>query len=232
MNLRPLLLMLCLAAPSAWAGERVQAQALIDCARAALLQRAPDVATELELIATPLEPSLLDDGDAVRLQAGKIDGSWPRRRIGVPVTIWRGEQQLQSRMVWFNVRQWREVQVYARDARSGESGEQIPLQIERTDLLAAASPATDLLVAAPSQARLRRAVRRGQLALAADFETLPAVARADEVRLRLRADGLQLTTVATAQRDGQVGDWIEVVPRDGMPVRARVTARNEVTLEQ
>ena len=232
MILRPLLLMLCLAAPSAWAGERVQAQALIDCARTALLHHAPEVAAELELTATPLEPSLLDDGEAIRLQAGKIDGTWPRRRIGVPVTIWRGEQQLQSRMVWFNVRQWREVQVYARDARTGETGDEVPLQVERTDLLAAALPATGLLSNAPAQARLRRAVRRGQLALAADFETLPAVTRADEVRLRLRGDGLQLTTVATAQRDGQVGEWIEVIPRDGTPVRARVTARNEVTLEQ
>jgi flagella basal body P-ring formation protein FlgA len=232
MSLRPLLLMLWLTTSPLWAGERVEAQALMECARAALLQRAPDVASELELTAAPLEPSRLDDGEPVRLQAGSIDGSWPRRRVGVPVTIWRGDKQVQSRMVWFDVRQWREVQVYARDARTGETGDEVPLQVERTDLLAAALPATGLLSNAPAQARLRRAVRRGQLALAADFETLPAVTRADEVRLRLRGDGLQLTTVATAQRDGQVGEWIEVIPRDGTPVRARVTARNEVTLEQ
>lgn len=170
--------------------------------------------------------------DRYELVAGEVRGQWPRRRVGVPVNVLVDGKKMQSRIVWFSVRQWTPALVYRQAATSGDVVDPEQIGVERMDVVG-------LDVPDPRQTdwvrgmRLRHPVRAGQLVLRTDFEPAPAVARNDEVQLAVQVGTIRLVTSAVAFEDGAIDELINVRP-EGVTdmVRARVVGRNEVQIER
>jgi flagellar basal body P-ring formation protein FlgA len=217
------------------AAQVVAPDELIEQARAALLARSSDLPGQLEIVpAAALLSSQVDGEGELRLEAGTVDGAWPRRRVGVPVQVWLGERLVQSRMVWFTVSWWHDVPVYSHDAQAGVSSTSLETHIARTDLAGAMDvrQLSESRMPVAAGLRLRRAVRAGQPVLAGDFEPSPAVARQAQVTLAVRHGQVELKTPAVAQGDGEVGELVKVLPSGASQwVRARVMARGEVAIE-
>lgn len=233
-SLAAIALLLSCAAQACLAMQSVTPDRLIACARAALEARSVGLTGELEFIPrTGLPASQVEGEGQVRIEAGGVDGAWPRRRIGVPVQVWMDGQMMQSRMVWFTVHWWQDVPVYARNALAGERANVLATQVVRTDLAGVID--ADRAGAPPEMTpalRLRRAVRVGQPVLEGDFEPVPPVARQERVALTVREGPVELRTAATAQGDGEIGERVKVLPDGaGQWVLARVIARNEVAIE-
>lgn len=234
LHLAAIALSLTCATQACLAAQVVTPESLIACARAALETRSVGLTGELEFMPrTGLSASQVDSEGQVRIEAGAVEGTWPRRRVGVPVQIWVNEQRAQSRMVWFTVHWWQDVPVYVRDAQASDRADALLTQVARTDLAGVVDADR---VGAPSEMtpdlRLRRAVRAGQPVLESDFEPVPAVARRDRVTLTVSEGPIELRTAAIAQGDGEVGERVKVLPDGaGHWVLARVTARNEVAIE-
>lgn len=230
-----ILLLLTVAGVPCMAAQVVAPDQLIEHARAALQARSSDLPGQLELIpAAALLSSQVEGDGELRLQAGTVDGVWPRRRVGVPVQVWLGERLMQSRMVWFTARWWHDVPVYSRNAQAGTSASSLETHVARTDLAGEveARKLAELRMPLTAGLRLRRTVRAGQPVLAGDFEPSPAVARQAQVMLAVRHGQVELKTPAIAQGDGEVGELIKVLPSGAAQwVRARVMARGEVVIE-
>lgn len=235
MNSFALLVMLALVSSAdAIAGTRVSADRLIQAATEALRSHAAELPGDWEFVVNGQVPdSRVQDEDQVRIEAGAIDGHWPRRRVGVPVRVWVGERLAQSRMVWFTVRRWAEVPVYARDGRSGESSETIAVRLQRADIADAPLLQTSGLASVlPSGAQLKHAVRAGLPVRLEDFMPVPAVARNQKVVLAVRHGSVLVHTPAVAQADADIGESVKVLAESAEQwVLARVTGRSEVTIE-
>lgn len=230
------LLLLVAACNACEAARLVAPDRLVEEARAVLQARSAGLPGQLEFVhAANLPASHVDEEGALRFEAGAVDGAWPRKRVGVPVRIWAGERLVQSRMIWFTVRWWREVSVYGHDAQAGADVSSLAMHVARTDLAGTAAAGPLFGAEVPQFAsglRLRRAVRAGQPVLAGDFEPTPAVASRAQVVLAVRQGPVELKTTAIAQGDGELGELIRVLPSGAEQwVQARVVARNEVAIE-
>ncbi|HEY0199037.1 MAG TPA: flagellar basal body P-ring formation chaperone FlgA [Rhodanobacter sp.] len=164
------------------------------------------------------------------LQAGVLQGRWPRARVGIPVHVSVDGIAVQSRVVWFSVKQWRQGWVYARSARPGDVMAPDLVRVERMDVIGADVPDPDQQ-AWMADHRLHRSVRAGQLVLRSDIEPIPAVSRNEEVALDVHAGAVRLLTKAVAYRDGEVDEMIDVRP-EGVSgvVKARVVGKGEVQI--
>ncbi|CAD2264929.1 flagella basal body P-ring formation protein FlgA [Xanthomonas arboricola pv. juglandis] len=217
--------------------SNISSDRLIATARASLEAVSGMLPGELVLTASALPDSQLETEMAattqMRLQAGRIGGAWPRKRVGVPVEVLVDGVPTQTRMVWFTVQWWLERPTYARAFASGTPGEQVVVVAKRMDV--AGVLAADEVAAsgeAPAAARLKHAVRAGDLVQAHDFAAAPAIARRDPVTLRIRHGAVELRLPATAVADGQPGEAIAVLPQGARtPVQARVVASGEVSIE-
>ncbi len=230
-------LMLLALLPSLSVAEtHVPAGRLIEVAQARLQSRAEGIPAEWQFIpsGTPMASAVVADGE-LGIEAGDVDGAWPRSRVGMPVTLRVDGAIAQTRMVWFTTRAWRDVHVYAHDYRSGEAGDDLRTVTRRVDIAAEGGEevvAADVLAPVPRGYRLLRDVRAGQPVLARDLGPMPAVARNTRVALQVRRAGLALSIAALARDDGAVGESVRVLPQGATQwIRAAVTGRNEVTIE-
>lgn len=237
MNTAQAFCMLLLAATGApcLAAQSVADEQLVACAEAYLRARSLPGTGRLELVSrAELAPSALHGEGGVRLQARPLDGLWPRRRVGVPVDVWQGDRIVQTRMVWFSVRWWQHVPIYATDARSGTPMSELPTRTAEVDMAGKA----DLSISMGSLGslenwRLRRSVRAGQPVLGSDLVPRPPVSRDEAVSLSLRRGAVALTVPAIASADAAVGQWVQVrVEGAERSVLAKVVAPNEVAIEQ
>lgn len=209
------------------------ADRLVEAAQAELEVRVAEMPGEWEFVADVGMPSHVQ-GDTVRIQAGAPDGRWPRTRVGVPVQVWADDRPVQSKLVWFTVRRWQEVPVYARDAQAGDALERIRTHTQRRDMAEFGDrPVLAGEATQPGELRLKRSVRTGQPAMQDDFEPVPAVSRQKDVALTVRNGPVTLSTRALAQADAGVGDPVRVLPSGGKQwIRARVTGPGEVAVEE
>lgn len=232
---RMLALWLLMACASAQASN-ISPDRLIATARASLEALSSTLPGELILTASALPASQLDTETVtaqMTLKAGPIDGTWPRKRVGVPVQILLDGVPTQTRMVWFTVQWWLERPTYARAFANGTPGEQVVVVTKRMDV--AGVLAVDAVAApgkAPAAVRLKHAVRAGDLVQMQDFAAAPAIARRDPVTLHIRRGAVELQLPAIAAADGQPGEAIAVLPQGARtPVQARVVASGEVSIE-
>lgn len=211
---------------------RVRAIELIQVAERALRAQSDALPGAFEFVAARgLEDSLLPSGTTTRLVVGKVQGPWPRARVGVPVHVYAGTQKLQSRVVWFTVRRWAQVPVYARDAQAGEASEALAMRMERRDI-ANLQPMLVEDETLPPGLRVNRRVRAGSVVVQGDLETAPPVQRNAEVALNVLQGAVRLRVPAIAQRDGQLGEPVPVRALSSQQwVTARVSGPHEVTLE-
>ena len=235
--LRPVCMVLLALSPSlSAAATRVPAQRMVEVARDYLQLRARSIPAEWEF--TPsgaLSASTVAGPGNLSIRAGKVDGPWPRSRVGVPVELLVDDVAVQTRMVWFTARAWRQAHVYASNYRNGDPSEGLKTLVRRIDI---AVDGGDGIVPAeasdpmPPGQRLLRDVRAGQPVLARHLGPMPAVARNTRVALQVRQAGVALTTAALARDDGEVGDRVAVLPNGATQwVKAAVSGRNEVTIE-
>jgi flagella basal body P-ring formation protein FlgA len=230
-----LLLLLSVAWPlygMAREATRVPAAELVRVAEQALRAQSDVLPGTFEFIpAMALEDSLLPSGTTAHLVVGKVQGQWPRARVGVPVHVYVDTQKLQSRVVWFTVRRWAQVPVYARDAQAGAASEALAVKIEKRDI-ANLQPMQIEGVALPPGLRLNRRVRAGSVVVQGDVEIAPPVQRNAEVALNVLQGAVRLRVPAIAQRDGQLGEPVPVRALSAQQwVTARVSGPHEVTLE-
>lgn len=216
------------------AGTRVPAERLVQVATDVLHSRATGLPGDWEFVVNgELPDSHVREGNNVRVDAGDVDGRWPRRRVGVPVRVWVGDRLTQSRVVWFTVHRWAEVPVYARDTRAGERSEAVSVRLQRTDIVDAPLLQTsDVSSVVPSGARLKHTVRAGMPVRLDDFLPMPAVTRNQRIVLAVRHGTVLLHTPAVAQGDADIGESVKVLADSAEQwVLARVTGRNEVIIE-
>lgn len=228
------LLLIALASPCAGShAASVDAVRLVEAARSVLEARSTGLPGEWEFVpAGGLSVSQVE-GDEVRVEAQPVEGRWPRGRVGVPVQVWVDGQPAQSRMVWFTVRRWLEVPVYARDAQAGESLASVATHLQRRDMaeFADRAPFADP-VDTPGALQLRRSVRAGHPVMRDELRSMPDVSRQQAVALIVRRGALVLSTPALAQADAVVGEQVRVLPEGATQwVLARVNGPNEVVLE-
>ncbi|HVJ38115.1 MAG TPA: flagellar basal body P-ring formation chaperone FlgA [Stenotrophomonas sp.] len=234
MNIRSalLLLILCLAAAPAAAGV-LAGERLVETARQALQARSDGLPGHLEFRADEVPDSRIEPAEQVVLQAGELRGEWPRKRVGVPVTI-RGAAREQTRMVWFVVNWWVEQPLYLASARQGAASTSLRWRMGRIDA-AGVLASGDLLLDEPdlSGQRLRHAVREGDPMRLSDFEAAPLVARREPVSLKMHSGRITLTLPASAVGDAKLGEQVKVLPSGaGTPLTATVTGKGEVSIGQ
>lgn len=210
---------------------------LVATARASLDALSSALPGELTITAAALPSSQLDveaDASRVTLQATPIDGSWPRKRIGVPVRVLVDGVPTQTRMVWFTVQWWLERSTYTRAFADGTPSAQLLIVNKRVDVAGILAIGEALgQVTLPASGRLKHAVRAGHLVKPDDFTAAPTIARRDPVTLRVRSGAVELRLPALATADGQLGEAIAVLPKGARtPVLARVVANGEVSIEQ
>ena len=219
----------CLAAPS------VSEEQMVACAEASLRARSLAGTGRLELVSSAeLAPSVLHGEGDVRLRARSVDGMWPRRRVGVPVDVFQGERIVQTRMVWFSVRWWQRIPVYATNARSGTPMSELPTRTAEVDMAGIAESSLSMeSLGTLENWRLRRSVRAGEPVLSSDLVRRPPVSRDGAVSLSLRQGPVALRVPATANADATLGQWVHVrVEGAERSVLAKVIAPNEVAIEQ
>ncbi|WOB51120.1 flagella basal body P-ring formation protein FlgA [Xanthomonas hydrangeae] len=228
-----LLLMSCASAQA----TNISPDQLIATARASLDTLSSALPGELILTASALPASQLEIDTAtaqLTLHATRIDGSWPRKRVGVPVQVLVDGVPTQTRMVWFTVQWWLERPTYARAFANGTPSDQVvvvPKRVDVAGVFAIDQVATPGMP--PVAARLKHTVRAGDLVQAHDFAAAPTIARRDPVTLRVRRGAVELRLPAIATADGQLGEAIAVLPQGTRtPVQARVVAGGEVSIEQ
>jgi flagella basal body P-ring formation protein FlgA len=79
--------------------------------------------------------------------------------------------------------------------------------------------------------RLRRFLRRGEALRTDDLEAVPPVVKGEPVVIRVVAGGVVVTCAGTAQRDGAMGEMVEVLSGyDGSRLRARVVGAGVVEI--
>ena len=219
---------------AAMAGTIVPGERVLAVAQQQLQAHSASIDARWEFIpAGTVADSVMAQAGDPALQAGRIDGRWPRNRVGVPVQITVDGTTVQTRTLWFTVHAWRDTRVYAQDQRAGDASEIVQSLVRLVDLAA-----HDALNALPEQAslapglRLRRGVRAGQPMREDDFAPMPAVARHTQVSLRLQRGTVALNTTAAARTDAAVGEHVDVLPSGATQwIKATVTGPNEVVIE-
>jgi flagella basal body P-ring formation protein FlgA len=229
------ILLLATSSAPCLAAQTVSGEQLLACAEASLRERSEMLTGRLELSASamPEASSIAGEGE-VRLQARAVDGAWPRRRVGVPVEIRRGDRVEQTRMVWLSVQWWQQVPVYGVDMRSGTPLNTLAVRIDEVDMAWSTEPAVALdALGSMDYWRLRRTVRAGEPVMRSDLALRPAVSREEAVRLSLRQGPVALTVPAIANGEGEMGQWVQVRAEGAeRSVLAKVVARGEVAIER
>lgn len=228
----PIALVLAAAVASATPQQRVPAADIQRDVAAAVAQRLRDAgsAAQVRGVSGVSDQSL--PAGAFALEIGDVAGRWPRTRAGVPVHLRVNGRTVRTLVAWVELRDVRTVMTYANDAGARTRADALRLVPREVDMTCCAGEVVADASALADQ-RVRRAVRAGAPAMAADFEAMPDVAERQTVEIEVVRGTVRLTTVGTALADGRIGQTI-AVRADGaeQPVRARVSAKQKVILDE
>lgn len=169
---------------------------------------------------------------ALTTEVGAIAGRWPRARAALPVRLRVDGAIARTLTVWVESRDPRTVPTYGADYPARRAGEAIVLAPARVDMNCCAgealAPSPDL-----RSLRLKRAVRAGQAAMAADFESIPDVQAQQPVRIEVARGAVRLSVSGVALRDGRLGERVPVRAEDGeRTVVSRVTGQQKVQVDE
>lgn len=169
---------------------------------------------------------------ALSTVVGNIAGRWPRARVGVPVQLRVDGAVARSLTVWVESQDLRDVPTYRADYPARRAGEGIALATTQVDMNCCAGNALESIDAVQSL-RLKRSVRAGQPAMAADFESIPDVQARQPVRIDVARGAVRLSVPGVALRDGRIGERIPVRADDGeRTVVSRVTGKQKVQVDE
>lgn len=208
--------------------QTVASARIVDVARAELDSCLGDdkAAAQVEVVGKPEDVQVLSGSLAIK--ARKLEGRWPRARVGMPVDISVNGQVVRSATVWFAVSVHHDVPGYAADAAMGTVGSSLKFTPHDADVATLQSA----VVTDPDQLkglRLRHAVLAGSPVLLEDFERIPDVDRQQRVDVTASYGVIKLETKGTAIGRGNAGDTVLVLV-DGAeaPVHARITDKGVV----
>lgn len=169
---------------------------------------------------------------ALSTVVGTIAGRWPRARVGVPVQLRVDGAVARSLTVWVESQDLRDVPTYSADYPARRASEGIALATTQVDMNCCAGNALESIDAVQSL-RLKRSVRAGQPAMAADFESIPDVQARQPVRIDVARGAVRLSVSGVALRDGRIGERIPVRADDGeRTVVSRVTGKQKVQVDE
>ena len=168
---------------------------------------------------------------AVQFEAGEVAGRWPRARAAVPVKVRVNGRVLRTLNVPITATDIRPVQVFDADYSARTDAATLGLHTANVDMVCCNGAA---LAALPAEGyRLRHDVRAGTPLTDTVLEPLPAVQSMQDVQLQVRHKGIELSAVAVALQDGQVGERIAVRPSYAREtVVATVSAPGEVQIHE
>jgi flagella basal body P-ring formation protein FlgA len=198
----------------------------VDAAARGWLERS--LAREHEQVA--IEPA--SGREALALPAGAVElkpracgREAPARRMCVRVDVVQDGVTRKSIPVWFKVEARRKVLVASAPVAAGSVFDPRAFALELRDV-AALNGAPLAPFAAGGRAgalRVRRPLDAGQVVLASDVGPTPAVARNQEVTIRVQAGAILVETPGVALADGRLGAMVRVRnPRSGEIYDARI----------
>jgi flagellar basal body P-ring formation protein FlgA len=154
-----------------------------------------------------------------------------KRNILAPLVILQGGRSLRSYWITAEIRVRAEVLTAARKIASGKaaSADDIEKQlIEITDLRALYARNPEDVLGKVS----RRSILPGDPLTRDSFSDPLMVRHGETVRLRLQRDGIILTSLAKAEQDGRLGQFIRIRSGDFSTfLKAQVTGRAEVRMQ-
>ncbi|HEY2344262.1 MAG TPA: flagella basal body P-ring formation protein FlgA [Xanthomonadaceae bacterium] len=226
---------LSIAAAAALAGSAAQTQVLPADAIAQAVQR--DLQKRFEpgsqaqiRVSGRIADQILPVGK-VRIATGSIAGRWPRTHVGVPVQLLVDGNATRTLEVWVDVHDERTVPTYAAAYPVHREGGGLSLISAVVDMSCCEGQLAGDTAWLASQ-RLRRAVKAGEPAVAADFESTPDVVAQQRVAVEVVRGPVHLHASGIALHDGRIGDRIEVrVDQSPDAVASRVVARQKVVVE-
>jgi len=167
------------------------------------------------------EPPPLPAGD-VALKTRGCGRETPARRMCVWVDVLVGGVRQKSMAMWFSVEARRKVLVATESAPAGAAFDPGAFALELRDV-AGLQGAPLAPAGHPGPLRLRRPLERGQVVLERDVAPIPAVARNQEVTIRLKSAGIVIEAPGVALSEGKLGAVVRVRnPRSGEIYQARV----------
>ncbi|HEY6865286.1 MAG TPA: flagellar basal body P-ring formation chaperone FlgA [Burkholderiales bacterium] len=146
----------------------------------------------------------------------------PARRMCVWVDVMVDGARRSSVAVWFRVEAKRKVLVATDPVPADAEFDPRAFALELRDV--AALPGAPLATAAHAgRLRVKRPLEPGQVVLERDVTPIPAVARNQEVTIRLQTGGILIEAPGVALSEGRVGATVRVRnPRSGEIYQARV----------
>lgn len=221
------------AAPVGTPGQLVSADAIARTVEAELrarLQATGRVQASVK-VAGRIDDQTVPAG-ALSTVVGSIAGRWPRARVGVPVQLRVDGAVARTLTVWVESQDLRNVPTYSADYPARRAGEAIALATAQVDMNCCAGDAMESIDAVQSL-RLKRSVRAGQPAMAADFEVIPDVQAQQPVHIDVARGAVRLSVPGIALRDGRIGERIPVRADDGeRTVVSRVTGKQKVQVDE
>ncbi|HEY2344250.1 MAG TPA: flagella basal body P-ring formation protein FlgA [Xanthomonadaceae bacterium] len=167
----------------------------------------------------------------VSIATGAIAGRWPRTHAGVPVQLLVDGKAARTLEVWVDVHDERMVPTYVIAYPAHREGEGLSLVPAVVDMSCCEGQSVGDAAWLAHQ-RLRRAVKAGEPAVAADFESTPEVIAQQRVAVEVARGPVHLQASGIALHDGRIGDRIEVrVDQSPDAVASRVVARQKVVVE-
>lgn len=169
---------------------------------------------------------------ALSTEVGEIAGRWPRARAALPVRLRVDGAIARTLTVWVESRDLRTVPTYSADYPARRGGDAIALASAQVDMNCCAGESLPSSEAVQSL-RLKRSVRAGQAAMAADFESIPDVQAQQPVRIDVARGAVRLSVSGVALRDGRIGERVPVRADDGeRTVVSRVTGKHKVQVDE
>lgn len=191
------------------------------------MQERPDVANlVLELV--PISPMPSMDDPEVRIEKAPL-----RSRMSVELRDKRcGAQCRSKKIVWFEVRAYRNVLVYGQDGRADERATDLLPRLQKVDLVGGQIREDELAPEAEGY-WLSRPVRAGMVILKSHLRAEPIVVRSAPVTIIVDAPGLIIQKQGKALRSGAIGERIPVlIAGTSFSTKAVVVGRGEVHVER
>jgi flagella basal body P-ring formation protein FlgA len=168
------------------------------------------------------------DGEFKLSSSGVVIG---KRNILAPLVILQGGRSLRSYWITAEIGVHAEVMTAARKIAAGKAASADDIAktfIEITDLRAVYARNPEDVIGKVS----RRALLPGDLLARENFSDPLLVRQGETVRLRLERDGIMLTSLAKAEQDGKIGQFIRIRSADFSTfLKAQVTGRAEVRMQ-
>jgi flagella basal body P-ring formation protein FlgA len=179
----------------------------------------------------PMESACLVGAGEVAMRARPLpEGTRlsPRMRVWVDIAV--DGKPTRTVPVFFKVEAYRQVWIAQQDMAVGQPLVPDAFEHKQIDI---AAEGVDPLADLPSLRRLRKPLLAGHVLAAAHVESVPTIARGDQVTLRTQHGQIAVEAQAEALQDGQPGQQVLVrIAQARSPVVARVVGAGVVELTQ